>query len=125
MLLLFELPKSSKKKFVVQVDLKFKTQIQFLPGRIFNPRIISLTKAPIMVEVVEENLTKGESELYDRQIRLWGLESQKRFSRLHFLNFSFVDEIIFYILDCETPKFSSLDSTDWELRSPRTSSWLV
>lgn len=48
-----------------------------------------------MVEVVEENLTKGESELYDRQIRLWGLESQKRLGRLFFLNLSFVDEIVF------------------------------
>lgn len=62
-----------------------------------------------MVEVVEENLTKGESELYDRQIRLWGLESQKRSSRLRLLNFSFVDEIAFAIVDCETRKFSSLD----------------
>lgn len=28
-------------------------------------------------------LTEAENELYDRQIRLWGLESQKRFLDKH------------------------------------------
>lgn len=31
-----------------------------------------------MVETHSTNLTEDEAELYDRQIRLWGLESQKR-----------------------------------------------
>lgn len=31
-----------------------------------------------MVENNKDELTEHEAELYDRQIRLWGLESQKR-----------------------------------------------
>lgn len=31
-----------------------------------------------MKEIGENELTEQETELYDRQIRLWGLESQKR-----------------------------------------------
>lgn len=31
-----------------------------------------------MVENKDFELTEQETELYDRQIRLWGLESQKR-----------------------------------------------
>lgn len=31
-----------------------------------------------MVENNELELTEHETELYDRQIRLWGLDSQKR-----------------------------------------------
>lgn len=31
-----------------------------------------------MVEMDQQELTQAEHELYDRQIRLWGLESQKR-----------------------------------------------
>lgn len=32
-----------------------------------------------MVENNSIELTEQETELYDRQIRLWGLDSQKRF----------------------------------------------
>jgi hypothetical protein len=31
-----------------------------------------------MVEINTTELTEDEAELYDRQIRLWGLDSQKR-----------------------------------------------
>lgn len=31
-----------------------------------------------MVEQDHAELTQAEAELYDRQIRLWGLENQKR-----------------------------------------------
>jgi molybdopterin/thiamine biosynthesis adenylyltransferase len=31
-----------------------------------------------MVEQDHQELTKEEAELYDRQIRLWGLENQKK-----------------------------------------------
>jgi hypothetical protein len=31
-----------------------------------------------MVEINATELTEDEAELYDRQIRLWGLDSQKR-----------------------------------------------
>jgi molybdopterin/thiamine biosynthesis adenylyltransferase len=31
-----------------------------------------------MVEQDHHELTKEETELYDRQIRLWGLENQKK-----------------------------------------------
>lgn len=33
-----------------------------------------------MVENQAPQLSAGEAELYDRQIRLWGLESQKRYN---------------------------------------------
>lgn len=46
---------------------------------------ISLSKqlnlAEIYIKMVEQDhgeLTQAEAELYDRQIRLWGLENQKR-----------------------------------------------
>lgn len=32
-----------------------------------------------MKATAETELTEQEAELYDRQIRLWGLESQKRY----------------------------------------------
>lgn len=32
-----------------------------------------------MVEQDHNELTQAETELYDRQIRLWGLENQKRY----------------------------------------------
>lgn len=35
-------------------------------------------QATIMVENNSIELTEQEAELYDRQIRLWGLDSQKR-----------------------------------------------
>ena len=41
-----------------------------------------------MVEQDHSELTQAEAELYDRQIRLWGLENQKRFA---FHNFVFLN----------------------------------
>lgn len=38
-----------------------------------------------MVENKALELTEAEAELYDRQIRLWGLESQKRIRNAHIL----------------------------------------
>lgn len=38
-----------------------------------------------MVEQDHNELTQAEAELYDRQIRLWGLENQKRSVRRFFL----------------------------------------
>jgi len=35
-----------------------------------------------MVEINATELTEDEAELYDRQIRLWGLDSQKRLANL-------------------------------------------
>ena len=31
-----------------------------------------------MAEIKEQNITEDEAALYDRQIRLWGLDAQKR-----------------------------------------------
>lgn len=37
-----------------------------------------------MVAGQTPELTEDEAELYDRQIRLWGLDSQKRFVLCHY-----------------------------------------
>lgn len=41
-----------------------------------------------MVENKGTDLTEQETELYDRQIRLWGLESQKRYTHILFFIFN-------------------------------------
>lgn len=45
-----------------------------------------------MVEQDHSELTKDEAEQYDRQIRLWGLESQKR------LDFTFLSKNLFIFI---------------------------
>lgn len=57
-----------------------------------------------MVEQDHQELTKEETELYDRQIRLWGLENQKKWANQQKLS----KKIIKISLDCEIPKSSSL-----------------
>lgn len=77
-----------------------------------------------MVEQDHSELTQAEAELYDRQIRLWGLENQKRFEFQEFVILLLLINSISF-KDCEAQRSSSQVSTDWALKSARTSSWLV
>jgi hypothetical protein len=63
--------------------VEFKKQVQtgFSPRtskKFVNFRPVFLRKSLEMVEQDHSELTQAEAELYDRQIRLWGLENQKR-----------------------------------------------
>ena len=77
-----------------------------------------------MVEQDHSELTQAEAELYDRQIRLWGLENQKRFVHFMILWFKIVLHVK-HFTDCEAQKSWSLESMDWVPKSEKTSSWLV
>ena len=83
-----------------------------------------------MVEINATELTEDEAELYDRQIRLWGLDSQKRlvnfinsrtqrrcarpFSTAQLCNDRLSDNLDFIIFAL---------TTDWKLRNSSTSFW--
>lgn len=50
----------------------------------------------------ENQLSAVETELYDRQIRLWGIESQEKYVYFFVINYQFVDTfvvklILFYV----------------------------
>jgi hypothetical protein len=59
-----------------------------------------------MVEISSIELTEDEAELYDRQIRLWGLDSQKRlvptrkYAKLLYLTVQFLYFVIIVFIKC-------------------------
>lgn len=58
---------------------------------------------------VDKNITEDEAALYDRQIRLWGVDAQKKY---YFLQLT----IVYYMEICPTkkkfnPDFLSLNPT--------------
>lgn len=53
-----------------------------------------------MVEQDHNELTQAEAELYDRQIRLWGLENQKRYVRRLLLICYEINLFIFSKITC-------------------------
>ena len=76
-----------------------------------------------MVGKEEVVITEAEAALYDRQIRLWGLEAQKRLEKMPFWNHLeyFIHRIF---IGWEELGFCSLVLVDLVLKLPRISHWL-
>lgn len=47
------------------------------------------SSVPVFTNTKHEEISQAEAELYDRQIRLWGLEAQNRYTNESLLNIIF------------------------------------
>jgi hypothetical protein len=69
--------------------------------------VLNLRLPAKMVEINASELTEDEAELYDRQLRLWGLDSQKRLG-LTFHKFLDINLPVMFLLYSATKRFQKI-----------------
>ena len=62
----------------------------------------------------ENKISEDEARLYDRQIRLWGVEAQNKWIIYHILSIFFAINLSDFTTEWEILKFYLLDSEDYK-----------